>query len=114
MLTERTQMDAKTLEALKASIAKWERNAEATDPFEFKISEKDCPLCAMFKIGSDECKGCPVFEKTGATFCRETPYIPAATARRDWRCGDVPADRAHAAARDEVAFLRSLLLEETP
>jgi hypothetical protein len=107
-------MDAKTLEALKASIAKWERNAEAADVFEFKISEKDCPLCAMFKIWPDECDGCPVFEKTGAKFCRETPYISAATARRDWRYGDGPADRAHAAARDEVAFLKSLLPEETP
>ena len=107
-------MDAKTLEALKASIAKWERNAEAKTPGEYKIGEEDCPLCVMFKIWPDECEGCPVFERTGIKSCRGTPYVQAATARRDWRCGYVTADRARAAARDEVAFLKSLLPEETP
>lgn len=107
-------MDARTLEALKASIAKWERNAEAKTPAEFRVSEIDCPLCVLFKTGSDECEGCPVFEKTRVRFCRETPYMSAAVARRDWRDGEGSSDRAHAAARDEVAFLKSLLPEATP
>lgn len=105
-------MDAKTLEALKASIAKWERNAEAKTPAEFKIGEADCPLCELF-IYPDRCEGCPVFEKTGERFCKGTPYINAHSAAYEWRIGSkAAADRAHAAARDEVAFLKSLLPEE--
>lgn len=102
-------MNAQTLEALKASIAKWERNAEATDPFEYKISEKNCPLCELF-IHPGRCWGCPVFDRTGERFCKETPYILANLARFDWCDGAKGAiDRAHAAARDEAAFLKSLL-----
>jgi len=101
-------MNAQTLEALKASIAKWERNAEAKTPAEYRTGESDCPLCALF-IYPDRCEGCPVFEKTGERFCKGTPYIDASSARTWWGFGDgIAADRAHAAARDEVAFLKSL------
>jgi hypothetical protein len=109
-------MDAQTLEALNASIAKWERNAEAENRFEYRTGESDCPLCALF-IFPGHCEGCPVFQKTGERFCRFTPYMDASYARIMW--GDTPGssaarDRAHAAARDEVAFLKSLLPEEAP
>ena len=107
-------MDAKTLEALKASIAKWERNAEATDTYDFRIGEYDCPLCELF-LHPDHCECCPVFEKTSERFCRGTPYINASSALTWWVLGGARAcDRARAAARDEVAFLKSLLPEETP
>lgn len=106
-------MDAKTLEALKASIAKWERNAEAKTPAEFKIGEKDCPLCDLFR--PNLCDGCPVANSTDEIFCCGTPYNLAATAKYDWIRGfKSAAHRAHAAARDEVAFLKNLLPEETP
>lgn len=100
-------MDAQTLEALKASIAKWERNAEAKTPAEYLTSYRDCPLCELF-IRSD-CDGCPVFERARARECLGTPYRNAASAWFDWSSGKKEADRAHAAARDEVAFLKSLL-----
>jgi len=112
-----TPMNAKTLEALKASIAKWERNAEATAATDFKIRDRDCPLCELFNTSPDRCKGCPVFETTGEKFCRKTPYIEACAARDYWIGGlgdsKVPRARAHAAARDEVAFLKSLLPAQT-
>jgi hypothetical protein len=103
-------MDARTLEALKASIAKWERNAVATTPAEYKTGEVDCQLCYLF-IYPDSCEGCPVFLKSGERYCRSTPYMSASSARAYW--GSTQStdlrDRAHAAARDEVAFLKSLL-----
>jgi hypothetical protein len=109
-------MDAKTLEALKASIAKWERNAEAKTRFEYRTGDDDCPLCELF-IYPGNCEGCPVFDRTGERFCRGTPYIKASNARMRWgadpKSPDAP-ERAHAAARDEVAFLKSLLPEATP
>ena len=107
-------MDAKTLEALKASIAKWERNAEAKTPGEFRTHANDCPLCELFNHKPDNCNGCPVKDKTGEKFCRRTPYVLADSANHAWRQGFGPQDRAHAAARDEVAFLKSLLPEATP
>jgi hypothetical protein len=109
-------MDAKTLEALKASIAKWERNAEAKTPAEYRTQDIDCPLCGLF-IFPGSCLNCPVYERTGQQFCRGTPYRSAAAARYDWGAHphvDKCRDTAHAAARDEVAFLKSLLPEETP
>ena len=102
-------MNAQTLEALKASIAKWERNAEATSPYEFRTSAGDCQLCELF-LNYDGCEGCPVFERTGERRCKGTPYVTAFAAKTDWfDAAYGAADRAHAAARDEVAFLKSLL-----
>jgi hypothetical protein len=108
-------MDAKTLEALKASIAKWERNAEAKTPDEFKLGWSECPLCDLF-LDPGRCGGCPVFNRIGERFCRGTPYINASWTSSWWTSSDQSSfrDRAHAAARDEVAFLKSLLPEATP
>jgi hypothetical protein len=86
-------MDAKTLEALKASIAKWERSAEAKTPAGYKTGQKDCPLCVLF------------FWKDAWKAYANWDLFPKSSKRRD---------RAHAAARDEVTFLKSLLPEETP
>jgi hypothetical protein len=108
-------MDAQTLEALKASIAKWERNATAPDPTEYRTGPEDCPLCAVFQVQGDgqDCNGCPVRERTGVRYCNSTPYVGAATAHWSWRHSGGTMEAAHAAARDEVAFLKSLLPEES-
>ena len=107
-------MDAKTLEALKASIAKWERNAEADRATSYRTSPSDCPLCDLFF--REECQGCPVSERTGRSKCDGTPYDDAHRAKVRWYWGvfSEAEQYAHAAARDEVAFLKSLLPEETP
>jgi hypothetical protein len=105
-------MDAKTLEALKASIAKWERNAEAKTADEYMTGWDNCPLCLLFI--DDDCVGCPV-AKAGNKGCFGTPYYKAEDTHELWKHGNKQhRDAAHAAARDEVAFLKSLLPEETP
>lgn len=107
-------MDAKTLEALNASIAKWERNAVAETSNAYLISKYDCPLCALFY--NDFCEGCPVFERTGETRCDATPYVQAVERRRKWiDTGDKRHVYAtHTAARKEAAFLKSLLPASEP
>lgn len=110
-------MDAETLKALKASIAKWERNAKARKPENFKTGIGNCPLCEMFhpyrrgviyRDGLD-CAGCPVQKKTGYGGCYGTPYSNAAEAHDDWEHDPTQGKAARAAAREEVAFLKSLL-----
>lgn len=103
-------MDDKTLTALKESIEKWERNAVAETPEDFTTGVASCALCRIFEWRG--CAGCPVKRRTGKTACADTPFVYAAIAR--WRWSRDPSDAArrgaaHAYARDEVAFLRSLL-----
>lgn len=100
-------MTPETLEALKASIAKWERNAVAETPETYSVSARSCPLCDLFY--ADNCSGCPVSMRTKKLACSGTPYIAASLARSDWEWRGLGHERAHAAARDEVAFLKSLL-----
>lgn len=101
-------MDDKTLDALKRSIAKWESNAVAKKPKDYLTGASSCPLCMLFF--SLRCEGCPVMEKAGTPYCRDTPYGKAEAARKYWfYTGKRDAAHvAHAAAREEVAFLRSL------
>src|SRR4051812_10552999 len=93
-------MDAETLEALKGSIRKWEAIVDGTGIDEGWIN---CPLCRLFlKTG---CAGCPVMEKTGIETCLATPYV-------DYRrAANKRSNDAHAAAIQEMDFLRSLLPE---
>jgi len=108
-------MDAKTLEALKASIAKWERNAEAKTPGDVLIGADECPLCRIFhpSFGGDFCEGCPI-NSAGHYGCVGTPFEDADGAFENWNFGDGKGRKFRKAARDEVAFLKSLLPEETP
>lgn len=106
-------MDAKSLDATKASEAKWWRNAEAKTPKEYLTGSKDCPLCELFYAG--DCIGCPVFEKTGRRFCVGSPYRDAVRARWQWQESETDANRdaAHAVARTEAEFIHSLLPAES-
>ena len=106
-------MDGKTLKALKQSIKKWERNAVAETPEDTMVGSDSCPLCKLF--WKRRCEGCPVRDRTEETYCDGSPYDDAEFASVRW--GSAPEDEnlrnaAHAAAREEVAFLRSLLPEE--
>lgn len=96
-------MDARTLESLKASIAKWEKNA-AGDVGKAKIYTDSCPLCEQFIDGSQICKGCPVAERTGEIGCVNSPWEDAEAA---FVHGN--GDEFRIAALAEVAFLKSLL-----
>jgi hypothetical protein len=102
------EMDAETLKALKASIAKWERNAAAKKPEDFLVRASDCPLCDLF-YERDLCVGCPVAAATGKSACSGTPYHSAHSAWLSWQHGGRSA-RSH--ARKEVEFLKSLLPAE--
>jgi len=62
-------MDAKTLEALKGSIKKWEKIVGGT---EIDNGRLNCPLCELFE--DKRCLGCPVFEQTAVSGCDGTPY----------------------------------------
>lgn len=103
-------MDAKTLAALRQSIEKWERNAVAETPEDFTKGFGSCPLCQLF--WESDCVGCPVRDRTGYWCCLGSPYDEEA--HEDWLSAPSDTalrDEAHAAARAEVEFLRSLLPE---
>ncbi len=102
-------MDERTLTALKASIEKWERNAQAEMPTDVLTGVEDCPLCELFF--SKVCEGCPVAEAVNAIYCRRTPYGRADQLQRLWGGDDAAASDFHAAAQAEVDFLKSLLPE---
>lgn len=108
-------MDARTLEALKASIAKWEKNAEAETPEEYLLGNKTCSLCQIFnnwkeQAGNLGCAGCPVGD-AGFLYCEGSPYESAIEAYHEWDDAHDGGQRAaaRAAALAEVAFLKSLL-----
>lgn len=105
-------MDAKTLKALKASIAKWEKHSVAETPGEVRIGVKYCALCKLFNDYESSCDGCPVKANTGRGYCMGTPYVQAAAERHNWADGFGLQERFQAAARAEVEFLKSLLPAE--
>ena len=113
-------MNAETLAALKASIAKWEKNVRVRKADNVKAGVFECHLCELFNSletpFGEECVGCPVGAHTGSKFCSGTPYDAALYALRNWdQCDseNIPASRNafRAAAQAEVDFLRSLLPE---
>jgi len=110
-------MNAKTLQALKASILKWDRNAKAEMPYDYRIGMCECPLCNMFhpKLTDgdldEDCDGCPVKAETGHGFCKGTPFDAAYDAHFRWEIGEGTRAAAWAAARKEADFLRNLLPE---
>ncbi len=95
-------MNKETLTALDGAIEKWGGVAEG------KVQDKgadNCPLCELFFDYC--CVGCPVMERTGKDGCRGTPYYKFTDlAPTGWARGK----RAKAAARQEVEFLKSLML----
>jgi len=106
-------MNAKTLKALKDSIAHWKRMATGMARNLETPKGDHCALCRRFydQDGKDICEGCPVKNKTGHRCCNETPYYAAWIAHRD-NGMDSPAFRR--AAEDMLAFLQSLLPPRKP
>jgi hypothetical protein len=67
-------MDARTLEALKGSIAKWEAIVAGTGKDDGYFN---CPLCKLFNDqgdDEDDCVKCPVFIRVRARYCENSPY----------------------------------------
>lgn len=122
-------MDTKTLEALNASIAKWEVNVETArvslrdgstiiegdcaKEGVIGMGEKGCPLCILFI--EQGCLGCPVSQKTGREFCCGTPFRSVENVLEGLSPSGssfVADDAFVSACEAEVAFLRSLLPAE--
>ncbi len=102
-------------EALEASIKHWRENVKAETPDDVLTGCENCALCAEFY--SLDCKGCPVYLRTGGIVCRGSPYDAAYVALRgEWihvNPDDKPAwlaarDKFRKAAQADVDFLISL------
>ena len=75
-------MDHETAIALEQSITHWEEIVKS--PVGANIGPESCALCLKFNslafihLRTEEdqkpCVGCPVYEKTGYSFCTDTPY----------------------------------------
>lgn len=101
-------MDERTLAALQGSIEKWRAIEAGTGK---DNAAWNCPLCALFLLQGG-CNGCPVFARTGAESCQDTPFV-------EWVAVQLKEDRGHpflaitdrhkALARAEREFLESLL-----
>jgi hypothetical protein len=101
-------MDAKTLEALDASIAKWDRVAENGDANTF-ITSSACPLCDIFINPLGACAGCPVQRATRQVGCGGSPWDDAYRQQTFLKFVDSTAvDEFRAAAAREALFLRAL------
>ncbi len=98
-------MDDRTLRALKASITHWEENLECTLDTA-RVGADSCALCALFM--SFRCDGCPVKQHTGWHGCIKTPFDAVVIA-----CSYDDEQAFRKACAEEVAFLKSLLPENT-
>jgi len=112
-------MTPEALEALKASIVKWEANERAETWEDIRLGRSNCPLCVLFNpvlfnpvlSSKTPCDGCPVMEHTKVNGCGWTPYDDACASRSDWVMGRATREAFRAAAHAETEFLRSLLPE---
>ena len=89
--------------ALSVSIAKWQFIVDCLMEGQQVYNDGGmvtCGLCQVHLIPfpkySEECVGCPVFSKTGAKYCRTSPYSI-------WKF-----DKTLAHAQAELDFLKSL------
>lgn len=97
-------MNTATLEALKNSIAHWERLSSGTQVEGESPYGVHCALCQEF-LKDHACTGCPVAKATGRDHCEGSPWYQAKAA---WG-----STHFSTAAAVELAFLKSLLPKET-
>lgn len=112
-------MNPETLNALKLSIAHWERLASGKRKRNECVSVDDCHLCRMFNKHNTltdppqdtRCEGCPIKERTGERFCKNTPFIEAEeiSEQVDKYAEPMDAPEFQDAAQKELEFLKSLL-----
>jgi len=109
--------------ALNESIRKWEwlvgelegMDLDGATPFPVPDHES-CALCYIYMPFSapssfDECRGCPVFEKTSKKYCKGTPYYRFLEVMDNFSSSRSRANLREAinTAKSEVKFLQSLL-----
>lgn len=99
-------MTKETLAALEGSIRKWEAivKREGTDE-----AGTNCPLCHLFQ----DCSRCLIYEDTGYSTCRETPYTEWCSHQEKFHDGCFPyfvtCSRCAELAQAEVDYLKGLL-----
>lgn len=103
-------MNKKTLEALKDSIAHWDRMSKGkAGPLEIPDAD-NCALCRIYNNGFNRvnrgCAGCPVMAKTGESVCRSTPFMAA---HRAWQLKGIKSLSFQYEAVKMRNFLKSLL-----
>ena len=87
------------MSAIDESIAHWERMRDGTGADGEEPTGPNCALCKKHLW----CNGCPVALFTRSTSCSRSPY----TAARDaWQNHGLDSPEFHAAAQDEVDFLK--------
>ena len=69
-------MTPRTRKALELSIKHWERIVTGEDT---SVSAISCALCQLFNPvensrAKDNCRGCPVAQRTGRGWCDGSPY----------------------------------------
>ncbi len=97
-------MDEKTAKALEESIKHWEENVQAAKKGrDVSIDPYDCALCKMFMLAYADrgCTSCPVYKKTGESYCHGTPYYEVMPS-----CLSI--DSLASACQAELDFLKSL------
>jgi len=102
-------MTNEALEALKQSIAHWERMESGTYLEGEEPYEEHCALCRAFNLEAGmNCRGCPVAE-AGHRNCVGSPYMRAEAMFANHGIASV---QFKIAAREEIEFLKSLLPKE--
>jgi hypothetical protein len=102
-------MNAKTLKALKGSIAHWERMRKADPTWGGEMPDAgSCALCAMF-LNLSACDGCPVEAKTKLRICVGTPFSHASRIWKERAAGECSKRKWQLASTAELKFLKSLL-----
>lgn len=102
--------------ALEKSIQHWRENREQSDPRKVCTNETECALCHMFNNDATDrrctdCLDCPVYERTGQSYCQESPHVQAISAIITWLDDpddDELRDAFSKACDREIAFLESL------
>lgn len=108
-------MDEKTLEALRGSIAKWEKIVAGS---EIDRYSSNCPLCHAFCHTHQDrlCTGCPVEQRTGEGGCNLSPYDAWDDYHERIMDPEQPRtafdDKSRELAQAELDFLKSLLPAE--
>lgn len=94
---------------LEESIEHWERLVSGKRLPNETIGRIYCALCeAYYWSKSGICEGCPVKEKTGQPYCFNTPYQLVEDIYNKSN-GALDSKKFKAAAKKELAFLKSLL-----
>lgn len=105
------------IEATRASIAKWEKNRDESNPLAIRLGWSQCPLC---RLTNANCSKCPVRRISGESGCAQTPYRAASEALDYWKQAHNNAEspemqanrrsRWQYFAQEEVSFLEIVLM----